>query len=98
MQDCMFIGLDVHNDSIAVSIAPSDSTVVRRYGIIGGTLAADRRNVLTGSAGLALELGGDSELTLEGLMAPGITGARLGGFSGQFADGLDDGLHFLVRK
>ncbi len=32
----MFIGLDVHNDSIAVSIAPSDSTEVRRYGIIGG--------------------------------------------------------------
>ena len=31
-----FNGLDVHNDSIAVSIAPSDSTEVRRYGIIGG--------------------------------------------------------------
>lgn len=31
------IGLDVHNDSIAVSIAPSDSTEVRRYGILGGT-------------------------------------------------------------
>ena len=30
------IGLDVHNDSIAVSLAPSDSTEVRRYGIIGG--------------------------------------------------------------
>ena len=29
-------GLDVHNDSIAVSLAPSDSTEVRRYGIIGG--------------------------------------------------------------
>jgi hypothetical protein len=26
----LFIGLDVHNDSIAVSIAPSDSTEVRR--------------------------------------------------------------------
>ena len=34
----LFIGLDVHNDSIAVSIAPSDSTEVRRYGIIGGSL------------------------------------------------------------
>jgi transposase len=33
----LFIGLDVHNDSIAVSLAPSDSTEVRRYGIIGGT-------------------------------------------------------------
>lgn len=33
----LFVGLDVHNDSIAVSIAPSDSPEVRRYGIIGGT-------------------------------------------------------------
>ena len=31
------LGLDVHNDSIAVSLAPSDSTEVRRYGIIGGS-------------------------------------------------------------
>ena len=30
------VGLDVHNDSIAVSLAPSDSVEVRRYGIIGG--------------------------------------------------------------
>jgi transposase len=36
--DCvLFIGFDVHTDSIAVSLAPSDSTEVRRYGIIGGT-------------------------------------------------------------
>jgi transposase len=27
----------VHNDTIAVSLAPSDSTEVGRYGIIGGT-------------------------------------------------------------
>ena len=33
----LFLGLDVHNDSIAVSLASSDSTEVRRYGIIGGT-------------------------------------------------------------
>jgi hypothetical protein len=33
----LFIGQDVHNDSIAVSIAPGDSTEVRRYGLIGGT-------------------------------------------------------------
>ena len=33
----LFVGLDVHTDSIAVSLAPSDSTEVRRYGIIGGT-------------------------------------------------------------
>jgi len=32
----LFLGLDVHNDTIAVSLAPSDSTEVRRYGIIGG--------------------------------------------------------------
>ena len=32
----LFLGLDVHNDSIAVSLAPSASTEVRRYGIIGG--------------------------------------------------------------
>ena len=31
------LGLDVHNDSIAISIAPSFSTEVRRYGIFGGT-------------------------------------------------------------
>jgi transposase len=35
-----YIGLDVHKDSIAVSIAPQNSTEVRRYGIIGGTLEA----------------------------------------------------------
>jgi transposase len=32
----LFLGLDVHNDSIAVSLAPADSAEVRRYGIIGG--------------------------------------------------------------
>jgi transposase len=35
-----YIGLDVHKESIAVSIAPCNSTEVRRYGIIGGTLDA----------------------------------------------------------
>ncbi len=33
----LYIGLDVHTDSIAVSLAPSDSNEVRRYGSIGGT-------------------------------------------------------------
>jgi transposase len=33
----LFSGLDVHTDSIAVSLAPADSTEVRRYGMIGGT-------------------------------------------------------------
>lgn len=34
------LGLDVHKESIAVSIAPQHSAEVRRYGIIGGSLAA----------------------------------------------------------
>jgi transposase len=33
----LFIGLDVHTESIAVSLAPSDFSEVRRYGIIGGS-------------------------------------------------------------
>ena len=33
----LFVGLDVHNDSIAVSLAYSSSTEVRRYGLIGGS-------------------------------------------------------------
>ena len=36
-QGVLYIGLDVHNDTIAVSLAPSGSTEVRRYGIIGGS-------------------------------------------------------------
>jgi transposase len=35
-----YLGLDVHKESIAVAIAPGNSTEVRRYGIIGGTLEA----------------------------------------------------------
>jgi transposase len=37
MKVILYVGLDVHNDSIAVSIASSDSTEVRRYGVIGGS-------------------------------------------------------------
>ena len=33
-----YIGLDVHKESVAVSIAPGDSTEVRHYGAIGGRL------------------------------------------------------------
>ncbi len=33
----LFSGLDVHTGSIAVSLAPSDSSEVRRYGLIGGS-------------------------------------------------------------
>ena len=32
-----YIGLDVHKESIAVGIAPEQSSEVRRYGVIGGT-------------------------------------------------------------
>ena len=35
-----YVGLDVHKETIAVSIAPQNTTEVRRYGIIGGTLDA----------------------------------------------------------
>ena len=34
------IGLDVHKETIAVAIAPGNTTEVRHYGIIGGTLEA----------------------------------------------------------
>ncbi len=33
----LFLGLDVHNDSIAVSRAPSEATEVRRYGCFSRT-------------------------------------------------------------
>jgi transposase len=33
----LFLGLDVHSPSIAVCTAPSDSTELRPYGVIGGT-------------------------------------------------------------
>jgi transposase len=35
-----YIGLDVHKETIAVAIAPGNTTEVRQYGIIGGTLDA----------------------------------------------------------
>jgi transposase len=35
-----YIGLDVHKETIAVAIAPANTTEVRLYGIVGGTLEA----------------------------------------------------------
>ena len=35
-----YLGLDVHKETIAVSVAPEGSSEVRRYGIIGGTVEA----------------------------------------------------------
>src|SRR5689334_18896347 len=32
-----YLGLDVHKETIAVSIAPGDSRAVRRYGVINGS-------------------------------------------------------------
>src|SRR5215207_7045396 len=40
-----YIGLDVHNESLAISIASSDGTEVRRWGIMGGTHEHMRRLV-----------------------------------------------------
>jgi len=33
----LYLGLDVHTDSLAVSLAPSGCIAMRRYGLIGGT-------------------------------------------------------------
>src|SRR4051794_38165484 len=33
----LYVGLDVHNETIAASLAPDQSSEVRRYGIIGGS-------------------------------------------------------------
>jgi len=52
-----YIGLDVHKESIAVSIAPEHSSEVRRYGIIGGTLDAVEKLVKKlGQPGIELRL------------------------------------------
>jgi len=47
MNVILYLGLDVHNDSIAISIAPSDSTEVRRWRILGGTHEHVQRFLLT---------------------------------------------------
>jgi len=52
-----YVGLDVHKESIAVSIAPQDSTEVRRYGVIGGSLdAVDKLVKKLSSPGVQLRL------------------------------------------
>ena len=52
-----YIGLDVHKETIAVSIAPQNSTEVRRYGIIGGSLEAiDKLLKKLASPGVELRL------------------------------------------
>jgi transposase len=52
-----YLGLDVHKETIAVSIAPAHSTEVRRYGIIGGSLdAVDKLLKKLGGANLELRV------------------------------------------
>jgi hypothetical protein len=54
-----YLGLDVHKESIAVSIAPAGSTEVRRYGIINGTLdAVDKLLKKLASPGVELRVKG----------------------------------------
>ena len=35
----LFIGMDVHKESVVISLADDDRSEVRRYGVIGGTMA-----------------------------------------------------------
>jgi transposase len=52
-----YIGLDVHKESIAVSIAPQNSAEVRRYGIINGSLdAVDKLLKKLSQAGVELRV------------------------------------------
>jgi len=52
-----YLGLDVHKETIAVSIAPAHSTEVRRYGIINGSLdAVDKLLKKLASSGVELRV------------------------------------------
>lgn len=51
--------------------------------LAGGTIADTSKDLVTGAAGFAFELGRDSELKLEGLEGNHVTGAKLGLYSGQ---------------
>jgi hypothetical protein len=48
-----------------------------------GAIADTNKDIVTGAAGFAFELGRDSELKLEGLEGNSVTGAKLGLYSGQ---------------
>ena len=39
----LFIGMDVHKESIVISLADDDRSEVRRYGTIGGTMAGFKK-------------------------------------------------------
>ncbi|MFO1247494.1 MAG: hypothetical protein U1E93_04550 [Alphaproteobacteria bacterium] len=57
----------------------SDGTNVR---LASGNFANTHRDIVTGAAGLALELGRDSELKVQGLMGNDVAGANLSLYSG----------------
>ena len=42
-KNILFIGMDVHKESIEIAIAEGSNTEVRRYGKIGGTHDAIRK-------------------------------------------------------
>ena len=50
--------------------------------LANGNFANTRRDIVTGAAGLALELGRDSELKLQGLVGNDVAGANLSLYSG----------------
>jgi len=47
-KNILFIGMDVHKESIEIAIAEGPNTEVRRYGKIGGTHDALRKHVPLG--------------------------------------------------
>ncbi|HMH64597.1 MAG TPA: hypothetical protein VK515_03355, partial [Rhizomicrobium sp.] len=51
--------------------------------LAGGTIANTTKDIVTGAAGFAFELGRDSELKLQALEGNDVTGAKLGLYSGQ---------------
>lgn len=63
----------------SITDVDSEAAVVRTA---TGTFAIDKRNALTGSAGVSLEMGPDTELTLEGLLGNGTAGGKLGVYGG----------------
>ena len=62
MKVIVHVGLDVHNDSIAVSLAPSDSTEVRRWDnrITGGKIYRVRTRDVKSRVAEALRLAAQS--------------------------------------
>jgi hypothetical protein len=74
----LFIGLDGHNDSIAVSLVPSDSTKARRYGIIGGeyddVLSCQKTGGCPSQRRLEVLLQSGAARLCSGPLAPGARG------------------------